>query len=399
MDKEFQLYCLADQLFYDSPSKGYSEAADFLITRRPLPTGWHQSRQEEWVVCLPPASTAPRQGWKVHVSACLDNAEDALGTVWEYCTSHRISFKFLRSRLTLLICNSKYALRGASSKLVTIYPVDDGHLETILNDLSERLDGQPGPCILSDLRYGRAPLYVSVPHRASLPGFLRPHLAAKDAVSMAGRPYQVERALHFSTGGGVYLAVDTRTGDTVVLKEARSHAGLSADGADAVARLQRERDILRHLAGLAVVPGVRDSFGVGEHHFLAVDYIEGQSLNSFFAQRHPLTGHQPDPTRTAGYTALALGICEAVEAAVADVHDRGVVINGLDMSNIMVRSDDTVALTDFEVAAHSWEQLRPAIGNPGFLAPAGRSGTDADRYSLGCLRLAVFMPLTALFPV
>ncbi|HEV2375241.1 MAG TPA: class III lanthionine synthetase LanKC [Streptosporangiaceae bacterium] len=436
MDKKYQLYCLADRLFYDAPGKRLDQDAGFTTAKRPLPPGWRKSRQEEWVVCTPPANTAPHQGWKVHVSACLGNAEDVLGTVWDYCTSHGISFKFLRGRLTLLIRNAKYAPRGSSGKLVTIYPADDMQLETILTDLSERLEGQPGPYILSDLRYGRGPLYVryggfaqryceddrgetvhaiedgsgrlvpdvrgpafAVPEWASLPEFLRPHLAARNAVTMAGLPYQVERAMHFSNGGGVYLATDTRTGDQVVLKEARPHAGLSADGADAVARLQREHDILCHLAGLAVVPGVRDYFEVGEHHFLALDFIDGQPLNSFFAQRHPLIGHCPDPARTAEYTAWAMGICAGVEAAAAAIHDRGVVVNDLHMFNVMVRPDDTVALIDFEVAAHTWEQRRATIGNQGFLAPAGRSGTDADRYSLGCLRLAMFLPLTTLFPL
>ena len=42
----------------------------------------------------------------------------------------------------------------------------------------------------------------------------------------------MEKALHFSNGGGVYLGRDTRTGEQIVLKEARPYAGLAADGAD-----------------------------------------------------------------------------------------------------------------------------------------------------------------------
>jgi hypothetical protein len=67
------------------------------------------------------------------------------------------------------------------------------------------------------------------------------------------------------------------------------------------------------------------------------------------------------------------------------------------MFNIMVRPDGTVALLDFEVAALASENRRPTIGNPGFVAPPGRTGFDIDRYSLGCLRLAMFMPMTTLF--
>ena len=65
--------------------------------------------------------------------------------------------------------------------------------------------------------------------------------------------------MHFSNGGGVYLGRDPRTDTEVVLKEARPHAGLDADGADAVARLDRETRCLRRLAGVPRVPGCTTS--------------------------------------------------------------------------------------------------------------------------------------------
>jgi class III lanthionine synthetase len=67
------------------------------------------------------------------------------------------------------------------------------------------------------------------------------------------------------------------------------------------------------------------------------------------------------------------------------------------MFNIMVRPDDSVALIDFEAATRADEGKRPVLGNPGFLAPRDRAGFDIDRYSLACLKLAMFLPLTTLF--
>jgi hypothetical protein len=433
VDKRYELYCLADRLFYDSPDSEVRGDAAFQVAARPLPGGWRQLRKGEWLVYVPPANSLPGQGWKVHVSACRDNADEVLAAVWDYCTRRRISFKHLRSRLTLHMRNAKYAPRGGSGKLVTIYPAGEGELEVILAELGALLDGQPGPYILSDLRVGNGPLYVRyggfaerycddgtgelvpaiedaagrlvpdqrrpsfhVPDWVTLPSFLQPHLAARNEVSLAGLPYRVERALHFSNGGGVYQAVDTRSGARVVLKEARPHAGLAADGSDAVCRLQRERDMLTRLSGLTVVPGVRGYFELGGHHFLVLDYVEGRPLNSFFAERHPLLDPQPDPGRIAAYTRWALSICEATEEAVAAVHARGVVIGDLHMFNIMVLPGGGVALLDFEVAAPAGEGQRPGVGNPAFAAPRGRTGYGIDRYSLGCLRLAMFMPMTTL---
>lgn len=214
-------------------------------------------------------------------------------------------------------------------------------------------------------------------------------------------PYTIERALHFSNGGGVYAGTDSRTGEPVVLKEARPHAGLAADGADAVARLHRERTALERLEGLDCVPSVRGTFTVGDHHFLVLQYLEGKPLNTYFARRHPLIEAEPDPEELASYTRWALTIHRRVTEAVEAVHARGVVFNDLHLFNIMVAEDEdgepSVALLDFEAAAHVDEGLRQTVANPAFVAPAGRRGFSVDRYALACLRLALFLPLTSLF--
>ncbi|MBO0819574.1 MAG: class III lanthionine synthetase LanKC, partial [Nocardiopsaceae bacterium] len=368
------------------------------------------------------------------VSACLDNAEKVLALVWEYCVNREISFKHLRAESSLLMRNAKYAPRGSSGKFVTIYPADDTECERILTDLDPLLTGQSGPYILSDLRIGDGPIYVrygafteryvedgdgelvpaiedasgqlvpdrrapvfGVPDWIELPGFLAPHLAASKAVTMTDLPYRVEQALHFSNGGGVYTGIDTRTEEKVVLKEARPFAGLAADGSDAVDRLRRERDILRQLDGISGVPGVRDYFECGGHHFLVQEFIEGRPLNTCYVERYPLLQPDPDPAALDSYTEWALRMSDAVADVVRQLHERGVVFNDLHMFNVMVRPDDSVALLDFEVAARVDEDRRRALGNPGFAAPRDRKGLDSDRYSLACLRLAMFLPLTMLF--
>ena len=149
------------------------------------------------------------------------------------------------------------------------------------------------------------------------------------------------------------------------------------------------------------MPGVRirDYFERGGHHFLVQEFIQGRPLNTFYAERHLLLSAHPDPESLATYTAWALDVCAGVEDLARQIHSRGIIVNDLHMFNIMVRPDDSVALLDFEVAAHVYEGRRPTIGNPGFVAPRDRTGLDIDRYSLACLRLAMFMPLTMLFPL
>jgi tRNA A-37 threonylcarbamoyl transferase component Bud32 len=433
VDKQYEQYCLADPIFYDSPRERDPQAL-FPISRRPLPNGWGRACQGDWLINIPPGRPVPGQGWKIHVSACLDNSDEVITRVWDYCVPRGVSFKFLGSRLAVLMRNAKYASRSASGKAVTIYPADESACERILLELDTELAGAPGPYILSDLRYGTGPLYVryggfserfcldsrgemaaaienpagdlvpdlrspvfTMPEWVRLPEFLAPHLDARNSVAVTDLEYDLIGALHFSNGGGVYTATDKRTGEKVILKEARPHAGLAADGSDAVTRLRREHDFLMRLSGLGIAPEVRGFFQVGEHYFLAEEFIPGRTLNSFFVERYPLDGPASDPEATKAYAAWALRICGEVESAAAAMHERGVVFNDVHMFNIIVRPDGTVAFIDFEAASDIGEGRIRTVGNPGFAAPRDRAGFDVDAYSLACLRLAMFMPLTTLF--
>ena len=442
MNYRYEQGCLADPAFYDTPS-----AAGGPGYHRPTPEGWDGAELGDWLMYWPRDNALPAQGWKIHASACLDNADDILAAVWDHCVAHRIAFKFLRNEMALIFKNGKAADRSGSGKFATIYPRDVAELEEVLTDLGGRLDGFAGPYILSDLRIGDGPLYVRyggfalrqcigptgglvpaiadssgrlvpderaptfrVPEWVPIPDFLASHLAARARATVEDLPWSIESALHFSNGGGVYLGTDRATDEKVVLKEARPHAGLALDGADAVARLTRERITLDRLAGLDVVPGVRGSFVVGDHHFLVLDHVEGATLRKLLVERYPLGAGAVE--ERAPYASWVVDICARVEAAFAAVHGRGIAIGDFNPDNVLVGPDGRVVLIDWEVSIDVGTDgggtdggggrdgdvppPRATLGTPGFAAPVGTGGADADRYSLACLRLHLFLPLTRL---
>lgn len=445
MDKRYEVYCLADRYFYETPDRlsvGGATAPEFATAGLPVPPGWRSVRSGDWLSIVPldadgQPRPAPQQGWKVHASATLDNADRIGAIIWDYCVEHAVPFKFVPAAHLLHLRNSKYAGRDNSGKFATIYPADEQQLQAVLLELGKLLEGFDGPYILTDLRWEQGPLYVRygaftrrmcdngkgtlvpaiedadgtlvpdsrdpafrVPEWVTLPAFLGPQLAARNTTTVSDLPYRIEKALHFSNGGGVYAGTDTRDGRKVVLKEGRPHAGLAAGGADAVARLEREKAALEKLSGLGVAPEVRDWFLLDGHRFLVMDFIEGSTLNSFFAHRHPLLGSRPDPEAIADYTDWALRMHRRVEEAVTAVHERGVVFNDLHLFNIMVAPDEqSVALLDFEAAGSVSDAGRQVMAHPGFLAPQDRTGTGIDRYALACLRLALFLPVTSLLAV
>lgn len=440
MNPEYAAYAAAHPLFYDAAHHARASLVaqpgveDYATALGSVPPGWEEARRGDWRSLAPAGLRIPPQGWKIHVSASLEAAPRVLARTARFCFARRVPFKFVPTPTLLLLRNGKYADRAGSGKFLTLYPPDPADFEPLCQDLAAELDGEPGPYILSDLRLGAGPVHVrygafaprfcpgpggvpvpavadpegvlvpdprgpvfAVPDWVTPPPFLAPHLAARAAAGADGIPYEIEGALHFSNGGGVYRARDPRTGRRLVLKEARPHAGLAADGADAVTRLAREADVLRRLAGLDCVPAVHEDLTVGEHHFLVMDFVPGTTLNTLFARRFPLSRSAPGEAALAAHAAWAERMHRLVAEAVAAVHARGVVMGDLHMSNVMVSEDEQrVVLLDFEAASPVTEARRPTVANPAFAAPKDRAGQAVDTYALACLRLALHLPLTTL---
>ncbi|MEU7237940.1 class III lanthionine synthetase LanKC [Streptomyces chrestomyceticus] len=430
-------YCQPDGLFYDKPAVSEDSATDaFGAAFATVPEHWRRETNADWTVMIPPAVDLPPQGWKIHVSATMENARAVLEAVWNYCVPRGVTFKYLRDTRVMFRRNNKYGDRSASGKFITVYPLDDEHLATLLQELGELLDGSKGPYILSDLRWrADCPLYVRyggfiertvrneagtlvhciadpdghlVPdHRgpsfrppawAPVPACLTDSLAARNAGTLRDFPFRATRALHFSNGGGVYEATDTRDGSTVLLKEARPLAGLDDTGADAVARLEREHWALERLAGLPRTPRLIDYRIGSEHYFLTREYVAGSGLFKEMEKRNPLLNQDLPADEATPYAQWALHILDEIEAGVQEMHERDVVFGDLHPSNVLVRDDDSIAFIDYEASSEARANARQSIGAPGFRAPTDYCGTAVDRYALGCLRLALFVPMTVMIP-
>jgi hypothetical protein len=423
----------ADPVFLDALERVEDAASRFARTLQQAPRGWKRAERGGWVHLQPEQARLPAAGWKIHVSATAGDAPRAVDEVWEYCVERGIAFKFLRSGTVLAHLNSKQGARSSSGKLITIYPLDQRQLRRTLTELGRLLKGITGPYILTDLRWDDGPLYIryggfalnycfspdgdyvpalarpdgtlapdvrgtsfKVPSWVQVPDFIADRIRTTPAAAGGGFPYRVEKALHFSNSGGVYRAVERGCGRTVVLREARPHAGLDRHGVDAVTRLEHEHRMLLRLSGLDCVPEVYARTRHWEHHFLVEEYVEGETLYEEVAQRHPLFRSLHTEADLTAYTRWACGVLDRVEAAMSALHRRGIVFADLKLDNVLVRPDDSVCLVDFETAFEADDGTVPSMASPGFSAPWPLSGVAVDDYALACLRLAVFLPLTPL---
>ncbi|MEU4565588.1 class III lanthionine synthetase LanKC [Micromonospora sp. NPDC023956] len=436
MDLRYHNYCLADPTFYDLPTARVAAVPGF-GTGRSLPPGWGVRTRGPWTMVSPERPGLPAQGWKIHVSTTPADATDTLEVVWRHCVDRNVPFKHLADATTLMLSNMKYADRASSGKFITIYPRDTAELHELLVDLDRVLGGRPGPYILSDVRWNAGPLYVRyggfaerycrteegalvlaladptgqlVPDRrqpsfrlpdwVAVPDFVERAITARTSPATPHElPYRIERPLHYSNGGGVYLATDPVDERPVVLKEARPGAGVDGTGQDAVQRLRHEREFLQKLADTGVVPRVLGDFVCWEHHFLAEEYLSGETLGRAMVQRNPLVRADAGRAEIEAYTEWALSTLDRVEERLRTVHEHGYVFGDLHPHNVVLTDDGDVRFIDLELASHAADEKPLVLGAPGFLPPDGRVGVEADRYAMACLRVFMFLPLTILLPL
>jgi serine/threonine protein kinase len=181
--------------------------------------------------------------------------------------------------------------------------------------------------------------------------------------------YQVVRELGQGSMGIVYEGYDAEIDRRVALKTVRS-SGFSAEQlAELIARLRREARAIGRLhhtnivalyeLGEALVPQADGSSS--KTPYLAMEFVEGQELRTYFAQGERL----PIPEVVRIVTEL-LG---ALEYA----HSNGVVHRDIKPSNIIVTRSGTVKLADFGIARMEWTtrytQAGWVIGTPSYMPP------------------------------
>lgn len=181
--------------------------------------------------------------------------------------------------------------------------------------------------------------------------------------------------------GAVYLAEDQQTAGTRwAIKELQSGILPPADRQQAIQQFEQEARLLSHLHH-ANLPRIETFFVQGTQHYLVMEYIEGQTLETLMQ-------------RTPGFLAevyvlnWALQICDVLDYLHS--HTPPIIFRDLKPANIMLTYDGVAKLIDFGIA----RLFNPAkgkdtvfMGTPGYAPPEqyGQGQTDArtDIYALG----------------
>lgn len=190
--------------------------------------------------------------------------------------------------------------------------------------------------------------------------------------------FEVTDVIAKSGMASLFKANDRQSGKAVALKI--PHLQIEADPAG-FERFRREEEIglkLNHPYILKIIPVEKKS-----RPYIAMEYLEGQTLNDLLAHVHPLP--EPDAAK------IASRICEALDY----MHSNQIVHRDLKPQNIMLCNDGSIRIMDFGIAKSlasrrlTFVGFTPTMGTPDYMAPEQVKGSRGDNrtdiYSLGAM--------------
>ncbi len=202
--------------------------------------------------------------------------------------------------------------------------------------------------------------------------------------------YQITSKLGEGAMGVVYKALDPVIGRMVAIKTVRTDTGMTGEQYEDFTRrfIQEAR-----IAGTLSHPNIVTIYDVGQWQdspFIAMEFLEGQSLMELLAASSPFT-----PSRLVNLLAqMARGLDFA--------HEHKVVHRDIKPGNIMVLPGDRVKLMDFGIAkipGLDTTQTGVFLGSPNYTAPEQIVGNSVDhRADIFSLGIVAFELLTGALP-
>jgi Protein kinase domain len=394
-----------------------------------LESGWRELRQRylpfisddpAWRFNREFQTDDPEQGWKIHLSATILAASTMLQKVAPFLQNCGVLFKGPSTLTELSKINSGiYYGYSQVGKAITVYPRSDQEAVFIAQRLHELTLDLPAPAIPFDRQYlpgsnvyyrygafkhleietqeGGKTSAIRTPQGDLVPDsresweksalwisdpFLRAQSPQKSAQlsheietheSPLNTTYRVFRALSQRGKGGVYQAIDlsVRPPRFCILKEGRQHGETSLDGRDGHWGVKNEGHVLSHPELTAIgAPLVYSAFEVDSNYYLAMEFIEGETLQSALVRRQRrLT------------LAQAISYGTNIAEIISRLHASGLAWRDCKPSNLIVTRDGSLRPVDFEGSCPITQPDPPPWKTPDFSPP--RSHTEYDGYSNG----------------
>ena len=203
--------------------------------------------------------------------------------------------------------------------------------------------------------------------------------------------YRVEKELGRGAMGMVYLGKDPKIGRTVAIKTLPLTDEFESEDLEEV----RTRFFVEaEAAGRLNHPNIVTIFDAGEEHdlaYIAMDYIEGQSLDNFTTPDNLLSIDE--------VFKIGINVAEALDYA----HKKNVVHRDIKPGNILYNpKTDTLKVTDFGVAClidTNKTRTGTVLGSPSYMSPEQLAGKKVDgRSDLFSLGVTLYQLFTGELP-
>lgn len=398
-----------------------------------------------WILVTNPGQTLPEHGWKFHVSSRLADFSDLVTVLVPVLLEAGCSFKVARSMKVLAELNDGGSSPQSVGKAVTIYP-DQDRVAQLGAALGELLRGRVGPRVLSDrqvrpdapvyYRYGPFRSTVVASRDGNLVSIMvgptgdtfegpattsyrqppwaadpiRPAADAADAPTSdpdqpvrLGTHYELFKGLLASGRGNVYAATDVRTGEIVVVKQARAHVAETMEGEDARIRLRNERFVLSALHDVPGVARFRDHFRHGADEYLVTSFDGKFTLAENVARKgRYLPLENPDPATyppAFGESRSLDALAHRLARTLRDIHARGYLARDVSPKNLVVSmTGDEITYIDFGHCNHRGVVI---LGGTKGYAPARQLNDEPaePRDDLHALGMTLFAATTGAEPI
>jgi serine/threonine-protein kinase len=201
--------------------------------------------------------------------------------------------------------------------------------------------------------------------------------------------YRIDGVLGSGAMGVVYKAYDADIARTVALKTIRHELLDGMQEADIVARFRNEAQA----SGRLVHPNIVAVYDFGTYNnttYIAMEYVDGTSLNAFLVKDVPMD------------LAASITCITQLLRALDYAHARGVVHRDIKPANILITGDAQVKITDFGIAkieSSTLTQVGAVIGTPSYMSPEQFKGEPVDgRSDLFAVGIVLYQMLTGVRP-
>lgn len=365
-------------------------------------------KRSDFEYCNMNAYSLPSFGFKIHVSATIENYQEIFDLVSSYLEDRKISWKYLKTPEAIEYNFSDQESSAESGKFITIYPQNIEHLKEILEELYSLIPSdQKGIYILSDrnykdsncifYRYGCIEVDETIledgfptlygPHGEKWQDYQKHYFELPDWIEDIQEPieykpsylsehYQIVELLKESNGGNVYLAESKHNHQKVIIKESKPyivyHHHLRKE------ELRRaEWSVLEVIGGN--VPKRVENVKEWINTYYIYEYIEGTSLRDFADKYSILVykrNRQPD-----NYNQFRqlLKCFHGVLKTVASLHTHGLILNDIHPDNFIINADMNVVFIDLENSYLYGERPQVGVFNETSLAKWNNlDGKEAD---------------------